>query len=58
MPRSLNFKLLFLVLLALITSASVAHASGEDCYRNGEWYPHGTRLGDYICIDGEWLPYR
>lgn len=53
-----NLKLIFFVSIILTTTAAVAYASGEPCYRNGEWYPNGSRLGDYICVDGQWLPYR
>lgn len=53
MLRLPNLKLIFFLLITLTTTAAVAYASGEPCYRNGEWYPNGSRQRDYICIDGE-----
>lgn len=60
MTKFLNLRLIFLLLLTLTTNASVVYASGNGspCYLNGESYPHGSRVGDYICINGEWLPYQ
>lgn len=56
MAKFFNLRLLWFLLLILTTSASVVYASGEPCYRDGQSYPHGSRVGDYICINGEWLP--
>jgi hypothetical protein len=51
MPRlAVRYALLALFLLA---APMVALA---ECVHEGQTYPEGTRLGPYICQDGEWVP--
>lgn len=29
-------------------------AQTKPCYKDGEWYKHGTRMGKLWCNDGRW----
>lgn len=41
--------------LALIVGPASSTREYRGCYINGDWYPHGTTYGRYICLDGEWV---
>jgi hypothetical protein len=32
----------------------VAAQSGCACLYNGQWYPHGTKIGSLTCVNGAW----
>ena len=39
--------------LALLAAPLAALA---DCVHEGQTYPEGTRLGPYVCQNGQWVP--
>ena len=40
------------LLFVVMFTATAAYA---DCYRDGNWYPTGARVGDFVCApDGSW----
>ncbi|HSK38349.1 MAG TPA: hypothetical protein VK943_01145 [Arenibaculum sp.] len=41
------------VVAVLVFSISTASA---ECWLDGQRYPEGTRLGPFVCVDGEWVP--
>lgn len=46
--------------LALATLLALAAGLGAtpalaDCFHNGEQVPEGTRVGDFVCRDGQWV---
>ena len=43
----------FACCLVILTAPLAAFA---DCVHEGQTYPEGTRLGPYVCQNGEWVP--
>ena len=50
-------KLSFLIGVSLLICMSTysVNAQTRSCYRDGKWYSHGTKVGNYICRDGKWV---
>jgi hypothetical protein len=47
------------VLTALLFSLAILAAplaALADCEHQGQTYPEGTRIGPYVCTNGEWVP--
>ena len=43
------------IALALSAASVVTPAAAEqDCWLDGQPYPHKTRIGGMVCDDGEW----
>lgn len=42
--------------LILFTTSTVVAQQPRSCFLNGQLYPHGSRVGSYICLDGTWTP--
>ncbi len=45
-----SFKIMFVVSFLLIASSSSA-----DCIYDGKSYSEGSKIGPYVCINGEWI---
>lgn len=43
-------KKLLIVFIIVFSSAIYA-----DCEHRGRWYPEGTTMGPYVCINGQWI---
>ena len=45
---------LFLVLVS-IPQAPAQADGGDSCFHNGEEHADGTRVGERVCRDGQWV---
>ena len=54
------YKLLFVFLFTILSGSYQlsTHAQGRNCYYQGEYYPDGYIIGNYICNDGRWIRLR
>lgn len=41
--------------VAALLLTFMAGAAAADCYVNGEWVAEGSRLGNQVCQDGQWV---
>jgi hypothetical protein len=46
----------WLAVLVCSILLAVAGTALADCEYEGETYPEGTRIGPYVCVDGQWVP--
>jgi hypothetical protein len=41
--------------MAATFALCAAGGAYADCIHNGETVPEGTRIGGYVCVNGEWV---
>jgi len=44
------------VLLCCLAILALPWSALADCEHQGQVYPEGTRIGPYVCVDGQWVP--